>query len=338
MSEAVRLVEVLRGGFVESAHLGHALVCDAAGEVVAAWGDPARVTLPRSACKMLQALPVVESGAADRAGLGPEHLALACASHEGGAAHVQRVAAWLGGLGLSEADLRCGPQEPGDAAEREALRATGAAPCQLHNNCSGKHAGFLTLGRETGGGPEYVEPGHPVQRAVREAIEELIGETSPGYGIDGCSAPNFAGTLQGFAAAMARFAAAETALKGARREAAIRLRAAMLAHPFLVAGEGRACTEIMEALGGSAVIKTGAEGVFFAMLPGKGLGVALKIEDGATRASECAMAALLVRLGVAEAADPAVRRRLMPDLANRAGRPVGAVRPAEGFWQGGARL
>lgn len=338
MTEAVALVRVTRGPFEECVHRGHAVVADAAGGIVAAWGDPGAVILPRSSLKPVQALPLVESGAADRAGLGAEHLALACASHQGAEAHTGRVARWLAGLGLGEADLRCGSHEPGDPAAAEALRAAGAAPCQFHNNCSGKHAGFLTLGRETGGGPDYVAPDHPVQRAVRAAMEEVTGETSPGFGVDGCSAPNFAGSLSGLATAMARFAAAETALPGARGRAAARLRDAMMAHPLLVAGEGRACTELMEAMAGRAAIKTGAEGVFFAMLPGRGLGVALKIEDGATRASECAMAALLVRLGAAEAGHPAVRRRLAPEQVNRAGRVTGTIGATEAFWQGGRAI
>jgi L-asparaginase II len=161
---------------------------------------------------------------------------------------------------------------------------------------------------------------------------------SPGFAIDGCSAPNFAGTLAGFALAMARFAAAETALDGRRRAAAIRLRDAMRDHPFLIAGAGRACTELIEAARGRAVVKTGAEGVFFAMLPGRALGVALKVADGATRAAECAMAALLVRLGAAEAADPRLLRRLRPAQTNRAGRVTGELRPAAPLWQEGRPL
>ena len=208
-----------------------------------------------------------------------------------------RVRRWLEGLGLGEADLRCGPQVPEDREERHRLRAAGEAPCQLHNNCSGKHAGFLTLGRELGGGPEYIDPDHPVQKAVRAAFEEMTGEDSPGYGIDGCSAPNFACTLAGLGRASAKMAAPE-GLGPAMAEAARTLVSAMAAHPLLVAGNGRACSELMTAAGGGVAVKTGAEGVFLAILPQQRLGVALKVEDGATRASEAAMAALLVRLGV----------------------------------------
>ena len=332
MSEAIPLVEVWRGEMVESRHRGHAVVADAGGEVVAAWGDPAVVVYPRSSCKMLQALPLVESGAGE--GLGAERLALACASHIGAAMHVKRVAAWLDDLGLGDADLRCGPQVPSDAAERSRLRAAREAPCQMHNNCSGKHAGFLTLGRHLRAGPEYVEIDHPVQRAARAAFEEMTGETSPAWGIDGCSAPNFACSLAGLATAMARMAN-PAGLAPARAAAAAALVDAMRAHPLLVAGEGAACSELMAAMDGRVAVKTGAEGVYAAILPGLGLGVALKIEDGATRASECAIAAILARLREIDPRAVAAARRLTPIIPTRRGLPVARIAPAPGFWQGG---
>jgi L-asparaginase II len=335
MTDAVPMVEVWRGDIAESHHRGHAVICDASGAVRAAWGDPDAVILPRSSCKMLQALPLVESGAA--AGLGSEQLALACASHNGAEIHVTRVAAWLAGLGLAEEDLRCGPQVPDDAPERHRLRAAGLGPDQRHNNCSGKHVGFLTLNRRLGAGSEYVEIDHPVQRAVRTAFEEMCGAASPGYGIDGCSAPNFATTVHGLARAMARMADPR-GLGPVREAAARRLVAAMLEHPLLVAGEGRACTELMEAMHGGVAVKTGAEAVFVAILPAQGLGVALKIEDGATRASECAIAAILVRLGVIAAEDPAAARRLTPPILSRRGIPAGLIRPDPAFFAGGARI
>lgn len=335
MDDAALLVEVLRGGLVESRHRGHAVVADARGEVVAAWGDPGQVIFPRSSCKMLQALPLVESGAAD--GFDSERLALACASHRGAAMHVERVAAWLGALGLGEPDLRCGVQVPDDRAERARLREGFVAPCQLHNNCSGKHAGFLTLNRHLGGGSEYVDFDHPVQQAVRGAFEEMTGAPIAGWGVDGCSAPNFATTVGGLAAAMARMAA-PAGLGRARAEAAGRLVQAMMAHPLLVSGPGGADSALMAATDGRAAVKLGAEAVHVAILPGRGLGVALKIEDGSPRASDCAIAALLVRLGVAEAEDPRIEERLTPGIASRRGIPAGAIRPAEGLWEGGASL
>ncbi len=331
MTEPALLAEVWRGKFLESRHYGHAVIVDDTGQVVAAWGDPGRLIYPRSSAKMLQALPLVESGAADAAGLGAEELALACASHSAAEAHTGRVAAWLSGLGLDESDLRCGVQVPGDRRARAELRAAGAAPSQLHNNCSGKHSGFLTLNQHLGGGTEYIDPDHPVQRAVREAFEEMTGTESPGFGIDGCSAPNFVTSLEGFGRALARMANPGS-LGGTRAAAAQRLVTAMMAHPDLVASEGRACTRLMRACSGQAALKTGAEGVFAAILPGKRMGVALKVEDGGTRAAEATVAALLVRLGVLERGNPAVRQFAQAEVRNRRDILTGHVHAAEALF------
>ncbi|NCO22457.1 MAG: asparaginase [Rhodobacterales bacterium] len=333
MTAPETMVEVWRGGLLESWHAGHGAVCDAAGQVVQAWGDPGAVIFPRSSCKMLQALPLVESGAAAAAGLDSRRLALACASHQGAALHVAAVQGWLADLGLGERDLRCGPEASRDTDLKLAMIRANEAPCQVHNNCSGKHAGFLTLTQHLKAGPEYVDLAHPVQQAVCAAIEEVTGVDSPGYGIDGCSAPNFATTVQGLAHAMARFAVAGQG-SGARDRAMTALRDAMLEHPELVAGQGRACTELMRAMGGRVAIKTGAEAVFVAMIPDLGLGVAIKIVDGATRASECAIAAILVALGVLDPAHPATRRRLGAVIENRAGLAVGSIDRARGFCEG----
>lgn len=326
---AQAMVELWRGGMLESAHLGHAVVCGPTG-IVAAWGDPEAVIFPRSSCKMIQALPLVESGAAAATGLGAAHLALACASHEGARVHTGMVAGWLGQLGLGEADLRCGAHLPGDPEARKALVCSDTAPCQIHNNCSGKHAGFLTLARHLKAGPEYVEPDHPVQRAVRAAFEEVTGEPSPGFGIDGCSAPNFATTVHGLARAMAFFAAADPG-GDARAAAAARLARAMAAHPVLVAGEGRACTALMRAMDGRVAVKTGAEGVFVAIAPERKLGIALKIADGATRASEAAVTALLLRTGLLDPAHPVVAQYLTGPHRNWRGIETGELRLAAGF-------
>ncbi len=332
MNGPERMVELWRGGMLESYHAGHAVVCDAGGDIVAAWGDPGAMIFPRSSCKMLQALPLVDSGAADAAGLGPEQLALACASHQGAPEHTERVERWLSQLGLGDADLRCGPEFPRDAETACQMTCAGGEACQAHNNCSGKHAGFLTLNRHLDCDAEYHLPHHPVQAAVREAFEEATGLTSPGYGIDGCSAPNYATTVTGLARAMAGFAAAREDGGSVRERSSARLLQAMIAHPSLVAGQGRACTELMRAMGGAAAIKTGAEAVFVAILPEQKLGVALKIVDGATRASEAAITAILVKLGVLDAAHPAAVKFGRPPLVNRRGVTVGELRPAEGVF------
>jgi len=327
MTDPVKLVELHRNGILESTHRGHVVICDSAG-VVAEWGNPAEIIFPRSSCKMLQALPLVESGAADTAGLDVPHLALACASHQGALIHTALATSWLEGLGLGEADLRCGPQKPDDFEARAILREALKSPCQLHNSCSGKHAGFLTLNQHLNGGSEYIELDHPVQKSVKAAFEEMTEAASTGYGIDGCSAPNFTCELGHLARAMAKMARPD-ALGGTRAEAAKRLVQAMIAHPLLVAGEGRACSALMAAAGGKAAVKTGAEGVFVAILPERGIGVALKVEDGQTRASEAVIAAVLVRLGVVNAADPRVAPYLHRLEINRRGIHVGSFNVVE---------
>jgi L-asparaginase II len=330
MEQPVPMVELWRGGILESRHAGHAVICDSRG-IVEAWGDPRAVVFPRSSCKMLQALPLVETGAAAAAGLGDAHLALSCASHQGAALHVGMARDWLAGLGLSESDLRCGAHEPYDRDERDRLIEAHEGPCQLHNNCSGKHSGFLTVVRHQHLDPEYTEADHPLQRQIRTAFEEVTGEASPGWGVDGCSAPNFATSVEGLARAMAAFAVAREDGPDVRSRAMARLTRAMATHPELVAGEGRACTELMRAMGGRVAIKTGAEAVFVAILPEQGLGIALKIVDGGTRAAEAAIAALLVRAGVLDRDHPATRKRL--DVVQRSWRGIeaGVLRLAAGF-------
>lgn len=325
---AIPMVELWRGGRLESVHQGHAVVMRADGEVVESWGRPDVTIYPRSSCKMVQALPLVESGAAK--GLSPAHLALACASHQASAVHVGMVTRWLADLGLSDDDLRCGAAPPGDLAERDRLICTHAQPCQSHHECSGKHAGFLTLNRHLRGEADYVDPDHPVQRAVRAAFEDVTGESSPGYGIDGCSAPNFATRLQGLGLAMARYASARDGVGDSRARAMAQLRDAMMAHPDMVAGHDKACTNLMRAAKGRAAVKTGAEAVFVAMVPEQGLGIALKIADGAIRASEAAITGLLVRYGVIDPADPVVTQFIGP-MRNRRDLVVGDTRLAADF-------
>ena len=320
------LVEVTRGPVLECVHRGSVAVCRPDGTVELALGTVDQPMLPRSACKMVQALPLVESGAADAAGLTSRHLALACASHNGAAIHTDLASAWLASLGLGDVDLRCGPQVPSDAAAADGLRDAGETPCQVHNNCSGKHSGMLTLNRHLKGGAEYIDPDHPVQRAVRAATEETAQQTVAGHATDGCSAPNFAVTLTGLASAVAGFARPDQAFSGSRRDAATRLRDAMMAHPELVAGEGRACTHIMRACAGRAAVKTGAEGVFVGILPEAGLGIALKIDDGATRGSEAAITALLARYGALESDHPVYAKYADAPLLNRRQIDCGTVR------------
>ncbi|MYA87115.1 MAG: asparaginase [Boseongicola sp. SB0662_bin_57] len=324
MTRPVPMVEILRGDFVESRHEGHAAITSADGRIVEAWGDPGMVVLPRSSAKMLQALPLLESGAG--ADLSAERLALACASHSGERRHVSLVSQWLTDLGLDDSALLCGPQASRDREHCLWMDRVGKEVTRVYNNCSGKHAGFLALAKHLEAGLDYADPDHPVQRAVRQAIEETCDEESPGFGIDGCSAPNFAVSIAGLARAMARFASAGG--RGGLRDIAMRkLVDAMIAHPNLVSGHGRACAALMASASEPLAVKTGAEGVYVAILPERKLGIALKIADGATRASEVAMAALLARLGAIDENHPLLSR----DIRNWDGLVTGVVRPAAGL-------
>ncbi|WP_026381637.1 asparaginase [Afifella pfennigii] len=292
------LVEVTRGAVVESRHRGAFAVLDARGDILAAAGDIESPVFPRSAVKAIQALPLVESGGAAAFGYGGAELALAQASHGGEPAHVALAKSMLKRAGLDEAALLCGAQLPSHAPAAEALLRRGEEPGPLHNNCSGKHAGMLAVCAHLGFDPAgYVEPDHPVQRLVRQALEDVTGagHVEALCGIDGCSIPTYAVPLEALAAGFARLATG-AGLSPARAAAASAVLAAAAEHPWHVAGTGRFCTGAMQALGAGALVKTGAEGVFCAALPQAGLGIALKIDDGASRASEAAMAEILARL------------------------------------------
>jgi len=323
------LVEITRGPLVESVHRGAIAIVDADGGIVFALGDIDAPVYPRSSLKPVQALPLIESGAADAFGLGPEQIALACASHSGEPMHTARVAAWLERIGLGEADLACGPHpvryEP---VWRDMVRR-GEAPTRIHNNCSGKHTGFLTLARHWGIATQgYERHDHPVQQAVARALGELSGiDRELPWGVDGCTAPNFALPLSGFARALARFARPDD-LAEPRARAMLRIVEAMIAHPELVAGTGRACTILMRAAQGRVAVKTGAEGVYAAIVPERGWGIAVKIDDGAGRAAETAMAAILDSLQLL-GPDEAAREILRAPILNTRDAAVGERRATE---------
>jgi len=321
-------IQVTRGDIVECRHRVACAVVDATGHRLAAWGDVAAPVYPRSANKAIQALPLIESGAAGAFGLGDVELALACASHSGEPEHVAAVRAWLKKIGLGEGDLECGSQWPLHEASMHAMVARGERPGALHNNCSGKHSGMLTTARHlrepTRG---YVARDHAVQRRVIQALGEMAGldlEKAP-VGIDGCGIPTVALPLSNLALAMARFAE-PAALPPARASACRRLAAAMRRQPLMIAGHGRLDSALIEASQGRILSKGGAEGVQVAMLPGRGIGIAIKALDGATRAREVALGAVLDWLGVA---DDALRTKLAgffaPTITSRRGLTVGKV-------------
>ena len=321
------LVEVTRGERVESVHRGAVAISDAQGNVLFALGDIEKPHYPRSALKPIQALPLVESGAADAFGLGEAEIALACASHSGEPMHTSRIAAWLELVGLKETDLACGPHAVRYEPVWEDMVRRGEKSTRIHNNCSGKHTGFLTVARHWGiAATDYERINHPVQQAVAKALGELCGIAEPlPWGVDGCAAPNFAVPLSAFAHALARLASPHT-LSPERARAARRIVDAMMARPELVAGTGRVCTTLMRAGRGRVAVKTGAEAAYAAIIPGYGLGIALKIDDGTGRAAETTIAFLLERMGLVERGE--VADIVHPAVLNTRNARVGERRPA----------
>ncbi|BDA86020.1 asparaginase [Aureimonas sp. SA4125] len=327
------LVEVTRGSRVESCHRGSVAVVDGEGESVHALGDIAALVFPRSAIKVMQALPLIESGAADRFGFGDKELSLACASHSGEEGHVALAADLLRRAGLDERALECGCHWPSDSGVARVLARQGRSPGALHNNCSGKHSGFLctavAMGEPTAG---YIGADHPVQVRAKAAIEDLTGTAlgEEDSGTDGCSIPTYAAPLQSFAHGFAKLVSGQ-GVSAERARAGQRLIAACMAEPWYMAGTNRACVALIEAAPGRVFVKTGAEGVFCGAVPELGLGFALKIDDGAGRAAEIATAATLAHIfrdrdpDVAGAYDALARKT----LKNWNGIVVGELRAAQ---------
>ena len=333
------LVEVLRGAAVESVHTGALAVVDADGAWRCRLGDVARPIFPRSAVKLLQALPLVESGAADWLGLGDAELALSCASHNGEPRHVNTAAAMLARSGLDAGVLECGTHWPMHEPTARALAAAGGTPGPLHNNCSGKHAGFVCLacaGLAADGDPArwraglsgYIAATHPVMQAVDAALAAAtrFELASAPVGIDGCSIPTHAIPLANLARAFAGVGTG-VGLPAGLAHAAQRLRAAVAREPFMTAGSGRCDTRVMARFGARVYCKVGAEGVYCAALPEQGLGVALKIDDGHPRAAEAAMAAVVEACARLDDGERAFMRTLSDvALSNWRGIATGRVR------------
>lgn len=319
------LVEVIRGELVESRHAGAIAVADAQGRLVLALGDVERPIYPRSAVKALQAMPLVESGAADAFRLSAEELAVACASHSGDSIHVEAVRRLLGKAELDESHLACGAHWPvSEAAMAELLRAR-KRPQAIHNNCSGKHAGMLATAVHLGLSPRgYERPDHPVQRAIAQTLSEMCGAEvdQARMGIDGCSVPTFALPLAALARGFARLGSREE-LSVSRADAARRLIDACFAAPVLVAGEERFDTIVLRGLAPSAFVKGGAEGVHCASLPELGLGIAVKIDDGTKRGDERALAEVLATL--LSKARKVLADQLKGEIHNWRGRKVGRI-------------
>jgi len=320
------LVEVTRGGIVESRHRGAFAVTHASGRLLLAMGDVETPIFPRSAVKAMQALPLVESGAADAFGLGNDELAVACASHSGEAIHVAAVRSLLAKAGLDESLLACGAHWPlSEDAARELIRG-GSSPLPVHNNCSGKHAGMLAtsvhLGFEVRG---YEQPEHALQIMIERVISEICGVAlaqSP-MGVDGCSIPTWAVPLRALAQGFARFGAGK-GFTTERKVAAERLRRACHEAPALVAGAGRLDTIILRGVGPPVFVKGGAEGVHCAAFPELGLGLALKVDDGTKRGAEHVLCALIG--AIIPAASSPLAERLSGRIRNWKGLQVGEIR------------
>lgn len=317
-----------RSGLVESWHRLHVAVTDADGRVVAAAGDPHLATFWRSSAKPFQALPLAQDGVLERFGLDDRALALACASHSSEPAHAELAAAMLAASGSSEAELACGPHVPLSPAVAAAATRGELALGPRHSNCSGKHAGMLALARAHGWpAAGYERRGHPVQERILREVLRWTGlpPEAVRFGVDGCTAVSFHLPLAAMATAYARLAASA-------EPAARRVVQAMVAHPELVAGTGRACTDLMRAGGGRLVAKIGADGVYGAAILPQGLGIAIKVESGVMAVVPAALVAVLeqldVRWGLGLApllAEASVRRHGTAPIHDTRGHAVGEV-------------
>jgi len=319
------LAEVYRGGLVESRHRGAAVVVDQQGQVLEKWGDAGLVTYWRSSAKPIQAVPVVDSGAADAFGFSAEEIAIMTGSHAGEPQHVKTVQSMLKKMGLKQEHLLCGTHPPANKEAARDLAARGLQPEVWHCNCSGKHAGMLALALHlradlTG----YLELRHPVQQAMLKAVarySQLSGEEII-TGLDGCGVPVFGMPLFNMALAYARLTGAKAG------DGAGRVVQSMLAHPEMVAGAKGFCTALIKAAGGKMIAKIGAEGVYCVGLVNQGVGLAVKIEDGNTRALPPVVLEVLARMGFLSADELALLEFFRsPKIKNQRQETVGEIRP-----------
>ena len=329
------IAETTRGRITESVHHGVVVAVDAAGDVVASVGDPEHVVFFRSSAKPFQAIPVVESGAADAFGLTPAELALCCASHAGSPEHQRQVAAMLAKIGMTPDDLQCGSPLPMDEAEAARMTLGEIPRTPLACDCSGKHAGMLAVIAHEGlSRHDYLDPAHPLQRRILAIMAEVmrVPAASIILGTDGCSLPTFGAPMRAFAAAFAALAAPERVPIGAGQEHAAalnRLRAAMTAHPGNVAGPGHFVTDLMAMSDGRVAAKSGAEGLICLAVPERQLGIAIRVLDGSFRAHPDVALETLRQLGILAAPTrDAILARHPPELRNHNGWLVGEIRHA----------
>jgi L-asparaginase II len=324
----VPLAEIHRGPVVESLHHGIAVVMDSNGRQVLAMGDPAFVTFPRSSLKPYQAVALVETGAADALGLSEEHLALSCASHGAEDFQVALVRDWLARMGLTESALVCGPDMPRAAADQAKIYRAGGDRSRIYHNCSGKHCGFLSVAQKLGAPVAgYDDLAHPTQKLYLEILSELLGSDAGRLqaGVDGCGLPALALSIEAMAQAAARWAARKVA-SPARRTAIERLQTAIAKYPDHLSGRDQATSRIVRATNGRVLLKGGAEGFVVGFVPDQGLGIAVKLADGAGRATMGIFAALLGRLGLLDAAaTAALVQAVEGDIKDSNGKTVGRI-------------
>jgi L-asparaginase II len=325
------LVNRWRGNAIESRHRGSVAVVESSGRVYAALGDVQRAVFPRSAIKFLQAIPFVESGAVEAFSLDDRHIALACASHNGEPIHAGLAQDWLERINCQHDDLECGAELPLHQATQFELMSEGRGPQRVHHNCSGKHLGFLStckqLGEQT---HNYRLYNHAAQQRWFEVLENMSNTriTQLPWGYDGCAIPSLAIPLQRIALAMARFGDVSR-FAGERRVAVERIHSAVTGNPYMVAGKERLCTALMERLAPNILIKVGADGVYTAVIPEHGLGVALKIDDGHDGAARVALGAVLQGLGLLPTDEvKALSEFFRPSINNSRGETTGRIEPS----------
>lgn len=325
------VVEVLRGSVVESIHQVMVVVTNEIGSVINYWGNPQFLTVPRSSIKMLQALPLIESGAADKYALEDKHIAMACASHRGEKDHLLALAQWNEKVGIKEFEFICAPHMPYDEASATELVRKGQKPGVFCNNCAGKHSAIITTCKHLGEDPAgYDKYEHNAQKFLRKILTETmkVDHSKVPYGIDGCGIPTYAVPLQAMAVGMSTFINPKEA--PVRKAAADRILNAVRSFPFYISGSDSFNTAAIEKSQGRAIIKGGAEGVCCGVLPERKVAFAVKASDGASRAAQVVTASLLLQLGgLTEAEFKALAKYTQPAITNWKGDVVGQMRIAK---------
>jgi L-asparaginase II len=325
------MVEVLRGPVVESHHQVMGVIVNEVGYTVHSWGNTGYMTMPRSAIKMLQALPLIESGASDKFALDDKFITLACGSHRGEKEHLTALAQFMEKTGVKEDMLACGPHWPLNEAAKEDLIRKNAKPTALCNNCAGKHIAMIATCLHAGENPAgYEKYEHNAQKRIRRVLTETmrVDHSKVPHGIDGCGIPTFSVPLSSMAVGMSSLINPKETQS--RKFAASKILSAVRHNPFFLAGSDDFSTAVIEKTQGRAIIKGGAEGVYCGVIPEKGMAFAVKAADGASRAASVAAAHILLRYGgLTEVEFKALQKFTTPVISTWRGDIVGQVRVAK---------